>query len=70
MNETVGKHRLNTPTVGKSEQFVEWLASRGLKHVDSHCTCGRRGGMDVRRSGRKMVEELTTEAKTSCCSVK
>ena len=43
VNETVGKHRLNTPTAGKSKQFVEWLASRGLKHVDSHCTCGRRG---------------------------
>ena len=43
VNETVGKHRLNPPTAGKSKQFVEWLASRGLKHVDSHCTCGRRG---------------------------
>ena len=25
VNETVGKHRLNTPTTGKSKQFVEWL---------------------------------------------
>ena len=43
MNEVIGRHRLSTPTAKKSKQLVEWLADRGLKHVDSHCTCGQRG---------------------------
>ena len=43
VNEIIGKHRLNTPTARKSKQFVEWLAIRRLKHVDSNCTCGRIG---------------------------